>query len=227
MIAIGASTRNTRARLRSASATTPTEQHDRETEASENVRTLPSNERFGRLPDVEQRDARRCRQLAQRIDARYAAERDERRTPGAARPKQRIYARPEPGRAELLDRERRERTSCRHVGDERLEHVVAKRHGGIRLVERATQRLGVRQPSLTPPLHGLGRQIARGVIEMRDGAAVDEPLQVLVQRLEPFERGVVVRSIDNEHVAKIRGAKLLAELAIGSRASRPAPALGP
>ena len=53
---------------------------------------------------------------------------------------------------------------------------------------------------------------------MRDGAAIDEPLQFLVQRLEPLAGGVVVGSVDNEQVAQIRGAELLAQLAIASRA---------
>ena len=53
------------------------------------------------------------------------------------------------------------------------------------------------------------------MIELRDGVAVYKALQVLVQRLEPLQGGVVIRRIDNEHVAKIRGAKLLAELTIG------------
>ena len=94
---------------------------------------------------------------------------------------------------------------------------TSSRNGPVaaRLVERTAQRLDLRQARLTPPLHRLGRQIARGVIEMRDGATVHEPLQVLVQHLEPREGGIVVRGSDDEHVAEIRGAKLLAELAIG------------
>jgi hypothetical protein len=96
---------------------------------------------------------------------------------------------------------------------ERL-NIVAKRHGDC-LVECAAQRLGIRQARLTPPLRCLGRQIARGVIELRDGAAVYEALQVLLQRLEPLQGGVVIRGIDNEHVAEVRRAKLLAELTIG------------
>ena len=81
--AIGASTRNTRERLRSANATTATSSTAAIAEAPQNALALLRDQLFGRVLEIEQRTWRRHRPRSarKRRDVVHAAQRHERRAP--------------------------------------------------------------------------------------------------------------------------------------------------